>query len=56
MKARAHAPVFGSPDRQAVTNEVHAEMLQREPQVPAWPPILRNLFLLDVPITPLLCS
>ena len=37
LKARAHAPVFGGPDRQAVTDEVHAEMLQREPQVPAPP-------------------
>ena len=27
------APVFGSPERQAVTDEVHAEMLKREAQV-----------------------
>ena len=40
VKARAHAPVFGSPDRQAVTDEVHAEMLQREPKVPPQPPAL----------------
>ena len=27
------APAFGSPERQAVTDEVHAEMLKREAQV-----------------------
>ena len=32
-KARVQAPVFGSPERQAVTDEVHAEMLKREAQV-----------------------
>lgn len=33
VQSRAQAPVFGSPDRQAITDEVHAEMLKREPQV-----------------------
>ena len=52
LKARAHAPVFGSPDRQAVTNEVHAKMLLREPQVAARPPGFAACRFLDSLYTP----